>query len=116
MSGGLRGSGTLLGKRLRLDSLSEGDQNELIEAQAAFEGFVPIRLDHPSVKSNSQKSRISSQNKSIKAALKNEQANESQSQHRRATPRSICTDSDNTLLIERIRVGFGSYSVGAGSE
>ncbi len=116
MSGGLRGSGTLLGKRLRLDSLSEGDQNELIESQAAFEGFVPIRLDHPSVKSNSQKSRISSQNKSIKGALKNEQANDSQSQYRRATPRSICTDSENALLIERIRVGFGAYSVGAGSE
>ena len=73
----MRGSGTLLGKRLRLDSLSEGDNNELIEGDIDFNGIGQLRLDYQYVKSNSQKSRISSQNKSINGGFKNEQINES---------------------------------------
>jgi hypothetical protein len=70
--GGLKGSGTLLGKRLRLDSLSEGGNNELLEGEIDFDGIGQFRLDYQLVKSNSQKSRISSQNKSIKGGFKNE--------------------------------------------
>jgi len=56
----MKGCGTLLGKRLRLDSLSEGDNNELIESEVDYDAIGQLRLDYQYVKSNSQKSRISS--------------------------------------------------------
>jgi len=60
-----------------LDSLSEGNNNELLEGEIDFDGIGQFRLDYQHVKSNSQKSRISSQNKSNKGCFKNEQNNES---------------------------------------